>query len=422
MEIIKNGLTALPLCVLLSCVLPLGAAETGNTPWWPEFHGPNRDNISLDKGLLKKWPDGGPKVIWHYQGCGGGFSMVSIADGMIFTAGDFDDGEKVIALDMEGELLWKSSNGESWTGPHPGSRTTPTYDDGTLYHMNPVGRVAAYRARSGKEIWSVDLKTEFGARYGTWAMAENVAVEGDLLFCVPGGSKGLVVALEKHTGKTVWVNNDFDETAAYCSPVLVTYNGVRQFITLTQKSVVGIDVHNGKMLWSHPHVAQHDQNVTSPVFQDGYVFAASGHAAGGRLLKIDADSHGVSQVWFNTSLDNCHGGVILIDGCLYGSGCRTGKVGFFCADFLTGQRKYSDNTLGKLSLTYADGMLYGLSDRGKMWLMETAGDGFEIAGQFDVPRDDRGPCFAHPVVCGGRMYIRRGGNLYAYDIRAEASP
>ena len=422
MKMIRNAWVGLLFWTLPLGAAPLAAPEPDGAACWPEFHGPSRDNISRETGLLKTWPEEGPRLIWKYSGCGKGYSMVSLAGGRIFTAGDFGPEERVIALNLNGKLLWTSPNGESWNGPQPGSRTTPTYRDGALYHLNPTGRLAAYRARSGEQIWSVDLRAEFGARYGTWALAENVAVDGDRVLCVPGGSRGLVVALDKNSGKTIWACTDLEEEAAYCSGLVVTYEGVRQFITMTQRSVIGVDVATGKLLWSHPHVTPHDQNVTTPLFHEGYVLVTSGHSAGAALLRIDPDCRGVTEVWSDQGLDNCHGGVILKDGCLYGSGCRVGGKGFFCADFLTGRRKYTDNDLGKLSLTYAEGMLYGLSDRGETWLIGMTPEAFYVAGRFDLPRENRDPCYAHPVVCGGRLYLRHSNDLYAYEIRADAGP
>jgi len=397
----------------------LHADELDGRPWWPHFHGPNRDNISRESGLLKEWPDEGPALLWKLSECGEGFSGVSLAEGKLFTAGDFDDVERVLALDMDGRLLWQAQNGESWTGPYPGSRTTPSYSDGMVYQMNPKGRLAAYRADSGKEVWAVDLVEKFGARYGTWSMTENVAVEGDVLFCVPGGSKALVVALDKNTGRTLWTNSSLDQTAAYCSPILVTHQGVRQLIALAQKSVFSVDVRAGKLLWSHPHVTPHDQNVNQPLYCDGYVFVASGHSGGGRLLKIDHDSRGVSEVWWDKDLDNCHGSVMLLDGHLYGSACRIGGRGFFCADFLTGEVRWREKRMTKLSLTCADGMIYGLTQDGEVLLIRPRPDRFEVVGRLETPPDSRALSWAHPVVCGGRLYIRRGECLYAYDVRAR---
>jgi outer membrane protein assembly factor BamB len=394
---------------------------TGGTarPWWPNFHGPLRDNVSRETGLLKTWPEGGPKLLWKYPACGLGFSGVAIAEGRIFTAGDFGDVERVSALDLDGRLLWQSPNGESWTGPYPGSRTTPSFSEGVVYQMGPKGRLAAFRADSGEEVWALDLVDSFGARYGTWSMTENVAVEGDRLFCVPGGSKALVVALDKHTGRTVWTNTALDETAAYCSPILVTHEGVRQLIAMTQKSVIGVDLRTGELLWSHPHVTRNDQNVNAPVYSEGYVFVASGHSGGARLLKIDADNHGVREIWWDKTLDNCHGSVMLLDGNLYGSACRSGGKGFFCADFLTGQVRFRDKRMEKLSLTSADGMIYALTQGGDVLLIRPCPDRLEVVSTLETPPDSREMAWCHPVVCGGRLYIRRGEYLYAYDVRSQ---
>jgi len=411
------------LCGMILALLVGGtttvAAEPNDQPWWPQFHGPNRDNMSTETGLLKRWPEDGPKLAWKASGIGDGYAMLSIADGRIFTSGDFDDVEKVVALDLDGKLLWKADNGESWTGAYPGARTTPTYDDGVLYQMNPHGRLTALQADSGKSVWSVDLKARLGARFGVWAMAENVVVEGDRVLCVPGGTKALVAALDKRTGETLWINHDLDEVAAYCSPAVITYKGVRQLITLTQKSVVSIAVDTGKLLWSHPHVTRHDQNINTPLFHDGYVFLASGHSGGGRLLKIDDDVSGATEIWYREELDNCHGGAMLLDGCLYGSACRAGGKMFFCADFLTGETLQSDPKMPKLSLTHADGMLYGISNTGQVLLMATRQGKFKVVSGFPVPRGSNGEYLAHPTVCGGRLYIRHGDDLYAYDVKAR---
>lgn len=409
------ALATFPVLPVLLTIVFVGAAYAQQDSW-PRFHGPRNDNISDDTGLLTEWPDDGPKMIWTRSDCGCGFSGVSIADGMIFTAGDFGDVEKVTALDMDGNPLWQSPNGKTWPGPYPGSRTTPTFDDGMLYHMNPTGRLAAYRARSGKEVWAVDLGDRFGARYGTWAMAENVIVEGDLVFCIPGGSKALATALNKKSGETVWTCNELDETAAYCSPVIATVNGTRQLLAVSQKSVISLDIQTGKLLWSHPHVAKHDQNITAPLVSGDLVFIASGHSAGGRLLKVNADSSGVEEVWWKEELDNCHGGVILLDGLIYGSACKAGGRGFFCVDFKTGAARYFDKSIEKLSLTAADGKLYGLTQRGEMLLIETDVKAPTIVSRFQVPKKGKDFAFAHPVICGGRLYARYSENLCVYDL------
>jgi len=407
--------------VILFLAASTGAALYGASyiDTWPEFHGPGRTNISPDRGLLKQWPEGGPPKLWTYSQCGTGFSGVAIADGMIFTAGDFGPEEILIALDMDGKLLWKSPNGRAWRRSSPGSRATPTYSDGVVYHMNPLGRIAAYEARSGRELWAVDLKARFDARYGIWALAENVIVDDDKVLCMPGGSKGRVVALDKRTGKTCWANTDIEHSAAYCSGIIVNHAGVRQLISMTQRSVVGINVENGDLVFSASFVPTSPQNALTPVYQDGYVFVACGHSSGGTLLKIDSSSRTASTVWHRRDLDDCHSGALLVDGRLYGCACRMGGKGFFCVDFLTGKTIKIDKTMGKVGITYADGMIYALNHQGTLYLLAVSTDGFEIVSRFGLEEKPVNSYLAHPVVCGGKLYIRCGQDLHAYDVRAN---
>lgn len=422
------GVTAVVLLAAALCTAPsegLVAAPGGTSDFsaaiasWPDFHGPGRSNISPETGLLKRWPEGGPPLLWQFSECGEGFSGVTIAEGMIFTAGDFDDVEMLLALDMDGKLLWKSANGLSWRGPSPGSRTTPTYSEGLLYHMNANGRLAAYEARSGKEVWVVDLKQRFDAQHGVWGLAENVVIEGNNVLCMPGGPKGRVVALNKRTGETVWVNTQTEHTAAYCSPNVVTFAGRRQLITLTQKSILGVDVEDGRLLWSAPFEPTSPQNALTPVFRDGYVFVACGHSTGGALLKIDLQAQTATQVWYRRDLDNCHGGTVLLGDKLFGCGCRQGGKNFYCVDFLTGRTLKLDPSLGKVAITCAEGMIYCLNHQGTMSLVEATPDGFEIVSQFELRRRPANSYLAHPVICGGRLYIRCHENLFAFDIRAK---
>ncbi|MBC8468678.1 MAG: PQQ-binding-like beta-propeller repeat protein [Planctomycetes bacterium] len=420
METKRIRAAALALIVTASiCVSLSFATNVDNSPGWPEFHGSGRKNISPDIGLLKKWPEGGPQLLWKYSQCGKGFSGVAIARGMIFTAGDFGREEMVIALDMDGNLLWKMPNGEAWRGPSPGSRATPTYNDGAVYHMNPDGRLAAYEAPSGEQLWAVDLKSQFDAKFGIWAFAENVIVDGDKVLCMPGGPKSRVVALDKRTGKTLWVNTEIEHSAAYCSGIVVTNAGLRQLINMTQRSVFGLNVETGKLVWSAPFVPMSPQNALRPVFQDGYVFIACGHSSGGTLLKTDPGSNTASTVWHRRDLDDCHSGTVLLNGKLYGSACRQGGRCFYCVDFLTGKTIKLDSTLGKVGITCADGMIYALNHQGTMSLLAVTPDGFDIVSQFELTRKPANSYLAHPVVCGGKLYIRCDQDLYVYDVRAN---
>ncbi len=404
-----------PLVLSILRVSPTAGQEA---PSWPEFHGPGRQNRSRETGLLKEWPKEGPKRVWAYSDCGVGYAGVTIAEGMVFTSGDFGDDEYVLALDLEGTLKWKAPNGQAWKGAQVGARTVPTWYDGLLYHLNAHGVLSAFVAATGKPVWSVDFKERFGAKVALWGFAEHVIVEGDLVLCMPGGPKGRVVALDRKTGATVWANTEIEDRPAYSSPIVATHGGVRQFVALAHETMLGVEVGTGELLWTHKHPSTCDQNVTQPIFHEGSVYVTSGHRGGGRRVLIAPDSRSAKEAWFGTDLDNCHGGVLLLDGYLYGSGCRLYKMGLVCVDFATGATMYKAREVGKVSITWADGMVYCLGNDGSMALVGATPRAAKIVSRFLPPWKNKPPCLSHPVVCGGRLYIRHLDDLFAYDVRA----
>lgn len=410
--------------VLAVAVLAAGAGiAAGQT--WPQWNGPQRDNISTETGLLKQWPEGGPKLLWTATGCGKGYSSVAVTEQAIYTAGTSTDGTFVVAFDLAGKLKWRTPNGRQWEAPpkmtwaktYDGSRATPTVDDGLVYHLNETGRLTAFEAGSGAVVWSVDLPRQFGAEVPDYGYSESVLVDGEKLICYPGGTNGFMVALDKKTGAPLWVNRDIGEGAAFASAVLAADLSPRQVITLTPAAIIGVDALTGKLLWRYPFTNKRENNIPTPIYSKGYVFASTGYGAGSVLLKLTGDgtNAAVSKVWANTELDNVHGGVVLVDGCLYGASHE--KPAWLCLDFATGRRRYRDPGVGMGSLTYADGMLYCLGERGTMGLAPCTPERYELAGRFEVPKAGGGLYWAHPVVCGGRLYLRHADCLYAYDVR-----
>jgi outer membrane protein assembly factor BamB len=288
-----------------------------------------------------------------------------------------------------------------------------------VFLLNPQGRLTAFDAASGRVRWTADLVERFEARWGVWGLAENVLVDDGKLYCMPGGARGRVVALDPQTGRTIWTNTEIEHSAAYCSPSLITHRGVRQWVSMTQRSVVSLDPQTGRLLWTVPFVPRSPQNSLTPVYYAGHVFVAAGHSSGGTLIKIADDSRSASVVWHQTDLDNCHSGSILLDGKLFGASCRQGGRQFYCIDYLSGESLQSDRTLGKVGLTTAEGMLYALGYQGTMSLLKVLPRGFEVVSQFELPRQPPNTYLAHPVVCGGRLYLRGDGQLWVFDIREK---
>lgn len=415
-------LGSLLFLILIVSVTPF-ASDNMN---WPCFHGPKRDNLSAETGLLQAWPEDGPELLWTAAGIGDGYSTVSIAGDRIFTAGMIDKQTYVIALDLSGKKLWQKLNGQSWQAserqswavPYAGSRATPTVDGGTVYHLSDLGRLTALHVRTGEEQWHIEIMKVFKAERPEYGYSESVLIHGDALFCCPAGDDGYIVALDKNTGSTLWANTDIKDAVGNCSAVIARIDNTPQLITLSASRILSFDPKNGHLLWDFPFANNRENNVADVVVSDGLVCASTGYGKGCILLRPKRQPGGkfsIEAVWTSELLDNHHGGMLLVDGFLYGAGHEA--RGWFCLDFKTGAQKWQ--TRGKGSLTYADGHLYCFDERGTMALVKASPEKYTPVSSFRLPRGGEGPYWAHPVVCGGRLYLRHSDQLYAYDIRKD---
>ncbi len=393
-------------------------------PEWPCFHGPDRKNKSNETGLMKTWPEGGPGLLWSVSGLGEGYASVSIADGLIFTSGTYDDQTYVFAYDLDGKLIWKKPNGSAWkvevywARGYDGPRSTPSYDEGTVYHLSELNRLTAYRAETGDIIWSRDLMGDFKTGMPDYGFTESVLIDGSVLYVKPAGRRGYQACLNKRTGETLWINNDIPGLYAYNSAVLHDFGGYRQLINASSSCYYGVDTKTGKLLWKIDFENDYEVNCSDAVVHNEYVFMSSGEGGGCVLVRLGSSGDNITaeKVWKSDLLDNYHGGVIYHDGFVYGSGDRS--RGWICLELLTGKQMWKDpGSMG--ALTYADGMLYLYDENGRMRLVKASPDKFEVTGEFKVPGGGVGPYWAHPVVCGGRLYLRHADRLYAYQIRSH---
>jgi len=386
--------------------------------YWPQFHGPNRNNLSTEKGLLKKWPEKGPELIWTARGLGYGYSTVSIASGKIYTAGNIQADTVITAMNIDGNVLWQVKNGPAWTKDRPGTRGTPTIDEERLYHQSPLGNLVCLDAGTGRKIWGLNTLEKFGSKTTTWALAESLLVDGERLICCPGGPQTCMVALNKNTGAVIWTAPSTGELAGYSSPTLAECQGLRIIITLTSKSMIGVNADTGELLWRIKHESYADENVMMPIYHDGCVFIST-LKAGSVKWKINVKDGKASleELWRTEELDNHHGGVLLLDGDLHGTSTFLNRNLWVCLDWQTGANKYMDKGVGKGSLTYADGMLYTLSENSVMGLVRPTAVGYELVSSFNIPEGGKGNSWAHPVVCSGRLYIRHDEFLYVYKLR-----
>ena len=417
---------------LAAAVLAAGLAEAAAEPGgdqggvWPSFHGPGRDNLSAETGLMKTWPPEGPDLEWTATEIGHGYSSVAVAGGLIFTAGMIDKETHVIALDLQGKEVWRRPSGGSWEAsaeqrwavPYAGSRGTPTVAGDLVYHLSGLGSLTAFDTRTGDRRWSVDLRATFAAAKPKYGFSESVLVHRGRLFCCPGGTDGYVVALDPSSGHALWANAEIEDPIGYASLVVAEIAGLEQIIGLSAARIFAVKTDSGELLWQHGFGNKRNNNATDAVVRGELVYGSTGYGRGSILLRVSRDTDGgfaAEPVWSSGLLDNHHGGVVLLDGHLYGAGHE--DRGWSCLEFETGRRRWQ--APGKGSLVWADDRLYCLDEEGKMLLVRPTPEEWDVVGSFTVPSGGRGAYWAHPVVCGGRLYIRHSETLFAYRVAEQ---
>jgi hypothetical protein len=405
--------------LLAPLTLSFALTQPGRADDWPQFRGPHRDDVSAEKGLLKTWPKDGPPLLWQATGLGGGYSSVSVAGDRIYTLGNKGRVTNLVALERDGgKVLWSSE-----LGPAGGNLgCTPTVDGERIYALGQEGDLVCIDA-TGKRLWHRNLHKDFGGVCGSWNYCESPLVDGDRLIVTPGGKDATMVALAKGSGKELWkcaIPVEHPE-AGYSSVVIAKVGGVRQYVQLLNGGLVGVS-DEGRFLWKYEKLGPNTANIPTPIVLGDQVFASAGYGKGGALLKLVAHGKDVSaeEVYFNRELTNKHGGVVRVGDYLYGDTDDQGRP--FCAEVKTGKvvwkRGRQGSGGGSASVTYADGRLYFFYDNGVVALVPASPDGYEEVGSFKVPKRS-GACWAHPVVCGGRLYLREGDTLYCYDVRAR---
>lgn len=387
-------------------------------PDWPQWQGPDRTNISKETGLLKQWPASGPPVAWAISGIGEGYGSVSIKGAQIFVQGAKNNQSVLFCLNRaDGKTLWTAPIGKRGSQDRGnGPRGTPTVDEDRVYVLTERGDLACVSAKNGSVVWTKNILTDFGGGNPQWLLSESPLVDGANVIITPGGQDAGLVALDKMTGKLIWRTKGLSDGAGYSSCVVADVHGVRTIMTLTAEAAVGVRANDGKLMWRYRRVANNVANVATPIYSDNKVFYTSAYDTGCALLDLTANGAEVSakEVYFSRDMQNHHGGVVLINGYLYGFSNSI----LTCLDFATGKVVWRDRSVGKGSLTYADGNLYLLGENNTAGLAEATPEGYKEKGKFHVA-DQGWPSWAHPVVCGGKLYIRNQGTLTCYDVKAK---
>lgn len=395
-------------CPLLLGALSLPAAD------WPQWRGPLRDGKSPEVGLLKSWPPAGPPLVWKASGLGEGFSSFAVVKGRIYTMGQRGNQQYVMAFDeASGKKLWETPAGGAFRERRGhGPRSTPTVDGDRLYALAADGGLVCLDSSTGRKIWGFNMVERFRGQVPHWGISESPLIDGQKLIVTPGGADASVAALDKTTGKTIWKSQR--DAAAYSSPIVIESGGVRQYAVFTADAAIGLAADTGELLWRYDKVVNRTANIATPVSSNDYVFFSSDYGTGCALLRLAPKTGKAAEVYFNREMRNHYSSSVLVGRHLFGFSSQV----LTAMDFLTGAVLWRDRTVGKGSVTYADGHLYVFSERGQVALVEASPEGYKEKGRFSIPPGEF-HTWTPPVIANARLYLREQDNLYSYDIRAK---
>jgi outer membrane protein assembly factor BamB len=444
LRVAKERLLAVVFGVVV-CSVGLPFYDLAGAADWPRWRGPNLDGVCTETGLLKVWPEGGPKLLWEMTGLGPGYSGIAIANGRLYTMGDRSVGAQTEWVERSGKLQCLiaydlTTRKELWAAivgpPHDdgGPRCTPTVHDGLVYAIGTSGDVVCADAETGDIRWRKHLVKDFGGKNPGWRYSESPLVDGEKLLCTPGGRDAVMVALNRRTGELIWkcsmpdIGRNGKDEAGYSSIVIANGGGVRQYMQLTNKGVIGVAAKDGLFLWGYNKIANGTANIPTPVVRDDYVFCSTAYGAGSALLRLVPGGGSVraEEVYFlnANTFQNHHPGFVRIGDYIYG-GHGHGKGKPTCIEMKTGKVMWQENQPGggSAAVLCADGHLYFRYEDNVLALIEADPAGYKLKSTFKLPRREgmSGPGWPHLVIADGKLYVRHSDVLFVYDIKAQSS-
>lgn len=408
--------------IAVSCLLAAVLVIPAESLWsadWPQWQGADRSGISKDTGLLKQWPKDGPALAWKAEKLGGGYSAPAVAKGKIYGMSYRDKDEVVWCLEeATGKEAWVTKiAAKGSVGYNEGPRCTPTVDGNLLYCLGVSGDLACLDLK-GKVVWQKSLTSkDFGGKMMSgWGFSESPLIDGDRLICTPGGKTATMLALNKKTGAPVWKGVVPEgDGAGYSSIIIADFPGQKQYVQFLGKGVVGMDAATGKFLWRYNKPANGTANISTPLYHDGQVFAASGYGTGGGLVKLakKGTAYEADEVYFTKSMKNHHGGMVRLGDHLYGANENI----LTCLEFATGKVLWEERKAGKGSIAFADGHLYFRNEGGPILLIEANPTQYVEKGRFNQPERSKAAAWSHPVIANGKLYIRDQEIMFCYDVK-----
>lgn len=412
---------------------------------WPQWMGPERDNVWREDGIVAELPADGPKILWRTP-IAGGYAGPAVADGKVFVpdyvtednvkVANFERKEstgveRVLALDeASGKELWKHEYPVKYTVSYPaGPRCTPAVSDGKVYTLGAEGKLLALDANSGVVLWQHDFNQEYGAKTALWGYAGHPLVDGDKVICIVGGEGSYVVAFDKNTGKELWKNLSSPEQG-YSPPAILDVMGQRQLVLLRPDAVTALEPDTGKVIWTVPYQSDNGLVVMTPVIWKDYMFVG-GYSQKNMLIKLgpagksaemewnDLARHALSPINVQPTLDGDH---------LYGFDQGGRLVGVTLPD---GERLWeTTEPVGQRPANSATAFIIRQGDRyfmftenGDLVVADLTPAGFKELSRAHI-LDPTNDAFGRPVVwcspafANKRMYVRNDKECVAVDLAA----
>jgi outer membrane protein assembly factor BamB len=389
-----------------------------------EWRGPGRTGIFNETGLLRKWPEGGPVLLWESAGMGDGYSSATVTEDAVYVTGRKDSSDVLTALTLDGKKKWETIYGKAWITNHPGSRCTPTYYNGNLFLISGSGDIVCVGS-DGKIQWSKNHYSMYESKPIMFGISESPLVVDNMVIASPGGKKASLVAFNVNDGKVVWEAEPLNEEPQYVNPKLIEYAGKKIIITVMGTDIFAVDAKDGKILWKVNYASINaatgnvmKNHAITPIYKDGYLLIANGYNWVALKLKLSKDGNSAEIVWENRNFDPQLGGVVLLGNYIYGTNHMSKPVDtWVCLDWNTGKTLWTSKWFSKGSIISADGMLYLYEEKtGHVALVRPDSTKLDIVSEFQVTKGE-GPFWAHPVISKGRLYIRHGDILMVYLIK-----
>ncbi|WP_437186021.1 PQQ-binding-like beta-propeller repeat protein [Planctomicrobium sp. SH668] len=398
---------------------------------WPQWRGKDRDAKAVDPGLKLDWEKKAPEHLWTIDGMGQGYASMSIVNDRLYTTGNTAEGQKVVCVDLPSQKVVWSTPMTSKAPEHgyEGSRCTPTIDGDRLYAVASDGQIFCMNTEDGNVIWKHSFESEWdGKMMSVWGFSESPLVDGDRVVCTPGGDQAMMVALDKMSGDVIW-KSPFSyngergkDGAGYSSIVISNAAGVKQYVQLIGRGLIGVQASDGKFLWVYDKVANDVANIPTPICFGNFVFASSGYGTGAALLKISKVRNVVKaeEEYFldAKTFQNHHGGMVQFGDFIY-TGHQHNKGFPLCLHVPSGKVRWGGNIRpvgdGSAAITAVNDQLIFRYQDGTLALINATPKAYQLKGTFKPEYQER-ESWSHPVVVNGKLYLREQDKLMCYQL------